>query len=651
MCGIVGIIHKHRRPVDAFQLKAMADTIHYRGPDQEGCLIDGPVGFYHKRLSIIDLVSGGQPMSCGPATIVFNGEIYNYIELRDSLIKRGRRFKTTSDTEVILNAYLEYGSDCVRQLNGMFAFLLYDSASKKLLCARDHFGIKPLYWFQDEERMLFASEVKALLAHPAVTAAPDPDGINDYLTFQYVLGERTLFSGIRKLLPGHCLIIDLDAFSVQRVKYWEPSFAVDTHHTEEYFIYELRRLLDDTINIQLRSDVPLGTYLSGGMDSSLVTLLAATRFPGRLKTFTGAFREGPEFNELPYAQHVVDACNAESFVVFPSETDFVDLLPKLIFHMDEPAAGPGLFPQFMVSRLASQQVKVVLGGQGGDEIFGGYARFVVSYLEQALKGAIFETHEEGEHIVSLTSILPNLPYLKQYVPMLKRFVANGFFDPMDRRYFQLINRGDGDLELYSDDFRAQYRPEGVFERFQAIFNHPDTRSYYNKMVHYDMVASLPALLQVEDRVTMANSLESRVPILDHRIAELVTRMPPRMKFRGAEMKYILKRAVKDLLPPAVYHRKEKMGFPVPLHLWARNRAGTFFKDILFSQACRERGIFNHAAIERIIDNEYAFGRRLWGLICLELWFTTFIAADSSRGRNVSRDYEPIFATSRQLESR
>jgi asparagine synthase (glutamine-hydrolysing) len=284
----------------------------------------------------------------------------------------------------------------------------------------------------------------------------------------------------------------------------------------------------------------------------------------------------------------------------------------------------------MVSRLAAQEVKVVLGGQGGDEIFGGYARFVVSYLEQAIKGAIFETHEEGEHIVSLMSILPNLPYLKQYVPMLKRFVAQGFFDPMDQRYFQLINRGDGDLGLFSEDFRQVYRKEDIFERFQEVFNNPDTQSYYNKMVNYDMTASLPALLQVEDRVTMANSLESRVPILDHRIAELVTSMPPRMKFRGAEMKYILKRSIKDLLPPKIFHRKEKMGFPVPLHIWAKNRAGSFFKDILFSQACRERGLFNHAEIERIIDNEYAFGRRLWGLICLELWFRTFIDSKLSR---------------------
>ena len=406
--------------------------------------------------------------------------------------------------------------------------------------------------------------------------------------------------------------------------FWEPTFRSDSYHTEEYFVYQLRNLLADTIKIQMRSDVPVGAYLSGGMDSSLVTILAAAAYPGRLKTFTGAFKEGPQFDESKYAKEVAEHCGAEMFLIYPDENDFVDLLPKLIYHMDEPAAGPGLFPQFMVSRLASEHVKVVLGGQGGDEIFGGYTRFVVAYLEQALKGAIYQTHEEGEHIVSLISILPNLPYLQQYVPMLKRFWAEGVFDDMDRRYFRLIDRSEGDLDLVSDDFRDGYNPGRVFAKFESVFNHPDTMSYYNKMVHYDMVAGLPALLQVEDRVTMANSLESRVPILDPRIADLVTSMPPRMKFKGAEMKYILKKAIKDILPASIYHRKEKMGFPVPLHIWAKNSAGKFFRDVLLSKSCRERGMFNTAKIEKLIDNENSFGRRLWGLVCLELWFRTFI---------------------------
>jgi asparagine synthase (glutamine-hydrolysing) len=304
----------------------------------------------------------------------------------------------------------------------------------------------------------------------------------------------------------------------------------------------------------------------------------------------------------------------------------MELLPKLVYAMDEPVAGPGIFPQYIVSRLAARQVKVVLGGQGGDEIFGGYARYVIAYLEQAIKGAIFESHEEGEHIVSLTSILPNLPFLRSYVPMLRNFWERDTFEPMDRRYFRLVDRSQGELGFLSPDFRQAYDHEAVFARFQSLFNRPDTLSYYNKMVHFDMVGNLPALLQVEDRMSMAHSLESRVPLLDRRIVDLVSSMPPGMKFKGAEMKYILKRAVKDVLPPLIMQRKDKMGFPVPLHLWARNRVRGFFREVLLSERARERGLFDVAAVSRLIDNEQAFGRRLWGLVNLELWHRAFIDA-------------------------
>ena len=629
MCGIVGIINKNGRTVDFDTLQRMAETLNHRGPDDEGHLIDGPVGFYHKRLAIIDLTTGRQPMTCGPVSVVFNGEIYNYIELREELRAKGHEFKTTSDTEVILHLYIEHGEECVKKLNGMFAFLLLDAEKRRILAARDHFGIKPLYYFVGETSVLFASEIKALLEHPAVVREPNFEGIYDYLTFQYVLGEATLFNNVHKLLPGHYQLLDLDSMAIDTRKYWEPDFSVDLDHTESYFIYQLQNLLVDTINLQLRSDVPVGAYLSGGMDSSIVTILAAENYPGRIKTFTGAFHEGPQFNEMKYAREVAERCNAEMFEVYPTEADFIDLLPRLIYHMDEPAAGPGLFPQFMVSRLAAKEVKVVLGGQGGDEIFGGYARFLVAYFEQAVKGAIFETHDEGEHIVSLVSILPNLPHLKPYVPMLKKFFEKDAFEPGDRRYFRLIDRSEGDMGLLSADFKNGHNPEAIFAKFQKLFNHPKTLSYYNKMVQYDLAASLPALMQVEDRVTMANSLESRVPLLDRRIVELIASMPPRMKFKGGEMKYILKKAIKSILPAAIFHRKDKMGFPVPLHIWAKTNAGAFFRDVLLSKSCRERGLFDTQQIEKLIENENAFGRRLWGLLCLELWFRTFI--DKKRG--------------------
>ncbi len=626
MCGIVGMIARPGADIDVGALRRMDRTLEHRGPDGHGEHVADGVGFCHRRLAIIDLQSGQQPMTAGGVVLVYNGEIYNYVELRAALRLRGRTFRTESDTEVLLQSYLEHDLACLRELNGMFAFVLHDTRRGRVVAARDHFGIKPLYYCVTRSAVLLASEIKALLAHPEVEARVDDAGLQDYLTFQHVLDERTLFAGIRELPPGSHLVIDLASGERTTTRYWQPSFAIDTHHTEQYFRDHLRWLLEDTVQQQLRSDVALGTYLSGGMDSSLVSLLAARTYPHRLRCFTGAFREGPEFDESAYAREVAAACGAQLELVYPTQEEFIDLLPRLIYHMDQPAAGPGLFPQYIVSRLAAQHVKVCLGGQGGDEIFGGYARYVIAYLEQALKGAMFESTEEGEHIVSLASILPNLPYLQRYVPMLRRFWQDDLFEPMDRRYFRLIDRSEGALELLSPDLRACHDPEAVFARFAAVFNHPDTLSYYNKMTHYDMLTGLPALLQVEDRVSMAVSLESRVPLLDRRITELVASMPPAMKFRGGEMKYILKRATGDLLPPAILARKDKMGFPVPLHLWARDKARDFFHDVLLSQACRERGLYDMAAVTSLLGQEEPFGRRLWGLLNLELWHRQFIDA-------------------------
>jgi asparagine synthase (glutamine-hydrolysing) len=627
MCGIVGVLHFDGTPIEPSVLERMAHAIAHRGPDGEGSYISGQVGFYHKRLSIIDLVSGKQPMTAEDVTITFNGEIYNYVELRQQLQQKGHTFHTTSDTEVILRLYREYGEACVEQLNGMFAFLLHDRSRNIVLAARDHFGIKPLYFYSDDRRMLFGSEIKAILAHGEVRSAVSRTSLNDYLTFQFVIGEDTLFDGIGKVLPGFYHVIDLASRSVRRVRYWEPRFVIDPYHTEEYFLVETRRLLEDSIRIQMRSDVPVGAYLSGGLDSSIVTGFAARAFQGRFKTFTGAFDEGAQFDERPYAKAVADSVGAEMFTVIPTANDFADALQRLVYMMDEPVAGPGLFPQYMVSKVASQHVKVVLGGQGGDEIFGGYTRYLVAYLEQALKGAIFETTEEQEHIVSLKSIIPNLPVLRAYQPMLSQFWRSGVFEPMDKRYFKLVDRSAGALSLFTEDFRSGYEGGCAFARFQSVFNHSDTLSYYNKMTHFDMVASLPALMHVEDRASMASSLESRVPLLDRRIVDLVTSMPPKMKFKGGELKYLLKRAAHDVVPEPVMNRKDKMGFPVPLHLWMQGRTRDMVTDTLLSSRAKERGIFDTREIEKLLTNEGAFGRRVWGALSIEMWFQQFVDAN------------------------
>ncbi len=639
MCGIVGLINKNKTDVDLPMLTDIASTLNHRGPDDEGSFIDNYVGLYHKRLSIIDLDSGHQPMLSGPFTIVFNGEIYNYIELREELRSFGYKFRTKSDTEVILKLYEHYGPDCVKKLNGMFAFIIYDKKRKKIFAARDHFGIKPLYYYHDSRFWIFASEIKAILKHPHVKSEANNSALQEYLTFQFLLGDTTLFNNVYKVIPGNYILIDLNTMNFETVKYWDPNFNVDVYHTEEYFVSELRRLLEDAIKLQLRSDVPVGAYLSGGMDSSIVSILASQNSSHKLNTFTGAFREGKEFDESNYAKLVSDYCGAESNIIYPSAEEFVNLMPKLIYHLDEPLAGPGLFPQYMVSKLASEKVKVVLGGQGGDEIYGGYTRYLIAYLEQALKGAICETNEEGEHIVSLTSILPNLPFIQSYIPMLKEFWKQDVFESMDKRYYKLIDRNNGNDEYYSKEFKLNYNKDFIFKKFRDLFNHPDTLSYYNKMTHFDMFGSMPALLQVEDRMSMAVSIESRVPLLDHRLVQLIAGMPPAMKFKGAEMKYILRRAVDDLLPPQISNRKDKMGFPVPLHMWAKNEARSFIMDTLLSSSSRNRGIFDIDKIEKLILNERTFGRQLWGVLCLELWFNQFI--DNSEINNRKEKYEVL----------
>ncbi|MBN1939022.1 MAG: asparagine synthase (glutamine-hydrolyzing) [Candidatus Aminicenantes bacterium] len=624
MCGIVGMFNKGSRTADPALLRRMADRIAYRGPDEEDGLTDGPLGLYHKRLAVLDLKTGRQPMTAEGVSVVFNGEIYNYRDIRRELAGRGRQFETTSDTEVLLKAYLEFGPDCVKRFNGMFAFVLYDRPRKRLMAARDHFGLKPLYFFEGGEGWFFASEIKALLAHPSIPAEANVPSIREYTVFQYVLDEETFFRGVRKVCPGHYYLIDTESGDCRAERFWDLDFTVDTHHTREYFLEKLRDLLEDAIRLQLHCDVAVGTTLSGGVDSSLVTLLAARYSPSVLTCFTGAFREAPGFDETPYARQVAEKAGAVFREITPTAVDFIETISDLVFHMDEPAAGPGLFPQYMVAREAARHVKVVLGGQGGDEIFGGYARYTVAYLEQALKGAITETNDEGEHIVSLKSILPNLPVLREYTPLLGRFWQTGLFEPMAGRYFRLLDRSGSNRSMFSADFREGFDDELIFKRFLDVFDHPQTLSYYNKMVHFDLKTNLPALLHVEDRMSMACGLESRCPLLDRRIAELVASIPPKMKFHGGELKHILKTAASDILPPAVLRRKDKMGFPVPLHLWVRNGLKNFVRDTLLSKACRERGLFDPAAVEKLIDREEAYGRTLWGLLNIELWFRLFI---------------------------
>lgn len=628
MCGIAAILTDGRDLLDRrATIEAMTRRLAHRGPDGSGVHhVPQQALFGHRRLAIIDTVAGVQPMvsSDGRYTLVYNGEIYNYIELRQELIAAGCQFQTSSDTEVLFQLLICTGSAGITRLNGMFAFVFHDRQRNQWVAARDPFGIKPLYYTTSGDELVFASEIKALLEHPGVRAVRDSHAFHQYLHFQFCLNERTLFDGIYKLLPGHVMYGHGSTINTTTA-YWNTNYHIDDDHTETYFLERLRTLLDDALRLQRRSDVPLGGYLSGGLDSSVVCTLAARHIDQPLPVFHGRFAEGAAYDESAHARTIAQHIGAIYHEVIPTAHDFVDTLPGLIDALDEPAAGPGVFPQFIVSRLAREHVTVVLGGQGGDEIFGGYARYLVGYLEQALKGAIFETQEEGRHLVTLESIVPQLALLQQYGPLLAHFWRDGLFEPMDARYFRLIDRSSDMAPILMPDVLGNDHRTRLFSEFQAIFNHPDTRSYINKMTHFDQKTLLPALLHVEDRVSMAVSLESRVPLLDTRIVDLVTTMPPPMKFQGGRTKHLLKQAVQSLVPASVWQRKDKMGFPVPFTRWlAGGPVRDFVSDVLTSRACRERGLFDPAGLEALIGRPGVGARALWGALCIELWHQRFI---------------------------
>jgi asparagine synthase (glutamine-hydrolysing) len=636
MCGICGVVLRDpAAEVDPLAIGRMTDALAHRGPDDRRTALWGHVAFGHRRLSIIDLEGGAQPMSTpdGQVTVVFNGALYNYLELRADLIQQGVRPRTFSDTEVLLHLYVRHGVEMFQWMNGMFAFAVYDARERRLLLARDRFGEKPLYYFQDGSQLLFASEVKAILEAPGVQAEPDEDALQEYLTFQYCQGDRTLFRGIRRVPPASYIVASDQGEILERREYWTLGFEEDHTRPEPYYVDELRFLLEDAVKIRLRSDVPVGAYLSGGVDSSVVTAFSSKLLGRGLPAFTGYFEEGGgQYNEVSFATEVARAHHCPHHTIRITAADFAAEFRRLIYHMDEPAAGPGAFPQLMVSTEVAKRCKVVLGGQGGDELFGGYARYLMLYLEECLKGAIFESQDPVKHVVTLDHVLPNLTILQRYVPMLTQFWSRGLFEPVERRYFAAVARIPDLNRYFTADFLASRNEERIFSGFERQFNdilrHVSTggSALFNRMTAYDMRTSLQALLHVEDRMSMAASVESRLPLLDHRIAELMFKTPPRFKYRDGKSKSLLLLATRTLLPDTVLHRKDKMGFPVPFVEWARGPLRDFVSDILLGRAARERGIYRPEGIEALLDAERPFGRELWGLLSLETWFQTFIDA-------------------------
>ncbi len=622
MCGICGAINLRGEPIPDLpaRLEVMNDLIAHRGPDDAGTWAHerGHVGFGHRRLSIIDpSPAGHQPMRDEAGRwLTYNGEVYNYPELRAEL---GGSWRSGTDTEVVMRAHDRWGAEALGHLRGMFAYAVWDEAEQELLCVRDRFGIKPFYYAQVGDVLYFASEPKALLPFlPAIET--DLEGLKDYLAFQFCLAGKTLFKGVRELLPGHFLRVR--GGIAQPSRYWEVYYDLDFDHTAKYYEERIESLLAESVNLHLRSDVPVAAYLSGGLDSSTVASLASGSSSERMKAFTGLFPEDDRYDESAYARDLAEWRDLDLREVEIGVDDFLGTIEDVVYHMDYPAAGPGSFPQYMVSQAASREAKVILGGQGGDEIFGGYTRYLIAYFEQCIKAAIDGTTQGGNFVVTYESIIPNLVALQNYKPLMKEFWRDGLFEDLDARYFRLINRApqlSGEVDF---DALGDYSP---FETFKTIFNGDNVghESYFDKMTHFDFKTLLPALLQVEDRVSMAHGLESRVPLLDHELVELAATIPADVKFSDGNMKHVYKRATRSMVPESIANRTDKMGFPVPLQEWMRGPAREFVTDVFAGERARGRDIFDNGKVLAGLERENRFGRQTWGLLCLELWQRAF----------------------------
>ncbi len=624
MCGIAGALSMSHDKVPQLErsLEVMAKLQAHRGPDGQGewTSRDSRVGFAHQRLTIIDLKTGAQPMSDSAGNVIcFNGEVYNYLELKEEL--KGESFHTNSDTEVVLAAYRVWGEDCVRKFRGMFAFAIWDEKQKKLFCARDQFGIKPFYYSIVNGVFYFASEAKALLPF-----LPQPEvnkeALKDYLVFQLYLDDKTLFKDIQQLSPSHVLTIKDSQLTVRR--YWEVFYEIDFDHSRQYFEDELREVLTDSVKIHLRSDVPIGAYISGGVDSSIIAALSKKTADRNFVAFAGKFSEGGEnFDESRFAEAQAEMLGIPLYQRDITHVDFMENISKVIYHLDMPVAGPGSFAQFSISQLAAKHRKVVLGGQGGDEIFGGYVRYLIAYFEQCIKGAVEGTLHNGNFVVTYESIIKNLQTLNPYKSMLKEFFSDGLFEPIEKRYFKLINRAPSLKSAVRWNELPDYDP---YEGYLKIFNAGNVgkESYLDKMTHFDFKTLLPALLHVEDRMSMACGLESRVPFLDTRVVEMAAKMPADVKFKDGNLKMILTDTMKDMLCPEIQQRKAKMGFPVPIGQWMKGPLREFVREHLSTSKARTRDFLDNEMVVKQIDTEGEFSRNLWGVLSLELWHQNFI---------------------------
>ncbi len=646
MCGIAGAAWTRRSAeIDSVILRRMTDLIVHRGPDAEGQHIapasgnaEAGVALGFRRLSIIDLSTGNQPLSNedGSVWVVFNGEIYNYVELREELLAKGHRFATHSDTEVIVHAYEEYGIECLQKFRGMFAFALWDDRQERLVLARDRLGKKPLVYRQEPDRLSFGSELKTLLQIPGAPREVDPQAIDLFLTYQYVPHPRTILKGYRKLPPAHYAVYEKGQLSVAR--YWTPPYRSDMAHafadpsladsakwSHADWQAKLRETLTESVRLRMRSDVPLGSFLSGGIDSTIISGLMQSLSSRPILTFSIGFTE-EKFDERKYAREAAKLLGTDhqEYVVEPSA---LDTLPQLIWHYDEPFGDSSAIPTMYLSRVTREKVTVALSGDGGDELFAGYDR----YQAALLAGKIDRLPGIVRSVCGwpLWQQIPARVEQNSFRRRVKRFLS-GMAQSPERRYLRWVGTFDNETRtrLYSPRFAAQLggfdSAEFLLDAYQLC---PD-RDFITRTTAVDVQTYLPCdILTKVDIASMAASLEARSPFLDHHVTELAARMPLDLKFERGRGKKILVDTFKDLLPASIQTRK-KMGFGVPIDHWFRGELRSLVEESLLSPQSLARGYFNPQVIRELVDQhtsgQFDHSYRLWSLMVLEHWHRTFL---------------------------
>jgi len=635
MCGIAGILEFGRdMRASAAALREMCSVISHRGPDDDGFYTDGAAGIGMRRLSIVDVAGGHQPISNEDGTlwIVFNGEIYNHLALREPLIARGHHYNTHSDTETVIHLYEEYGADCVQHLRGMFAFAIWNRNTKTLFIARDRLGIKPLYYKLTPERLLFGSEIKAVLAHGGIRPEFNRAALPEYLAFGYLSGEESFYTGIRKLLPGHTMTIGPDGKAAIR-QYWDLD-ATKPHESrdESYYVQSYRELLEGAVNSHLMSDVPLGVFLSGGVDSSAVAALMTKIRREPVETFSVGYTE-QTYSELPFARTVSDHIHSRHHEVLVNEHDFFAALPHLIWHEDEPIVWPSSVSLYFVSRLARERVTVVLTGEGADETLAGYTRYAFT-LKNAAMDRAYRSVVPGVLRRGLRNTVANSSLLGA---TLRRKLEHTFFakdgNSWASFYFDNFFSAFGEAEqsgLLTSDFAREAAPSTAYKNVLAYWER-SSGEMLQRLLYTDIKTYLVELLMKQDNMSMATSIESRVPFLDHVLVEFATRIPREVQIQGLAGKRILKKAVEDLLPHSILYRP-KLGFPTPWSGWLAGPRLEMIREALLEPRSLNRGYFRREAVENLFNEHRAKHRdnydRIWRLLNLELWHRVCLEGES-----------------------